>query len=137
MRGLTLSQQEQTRVLRLRRMNRALGRMWGLREAAEAMGVSERHGWRLLAAYRKEGVAALAHGNRGRQPANSIAEESKERVRRLAQGPYQGFNHCHLTELLAEREGLSLSRSSVRRILMGTGIKSPRKRRPPKHRSPA
>jgi len=132
MRGLTLSQQEQTRVQVL---NRVLGRMWDLREAAEAMGVSERHGWRLLAAYRKEGVAALAHGNRGRQPANSIAEESKERVRRLAQGPYQGFNHCHLTELLAEREGLSLSRSSVRRILMGAGIKSPRKRRPPKHRS--
>jgi len=53
----------------------------------------------------------------------------------LAQGPYQGFNHCHLTEVLAERESITLSGPSVRRILVGAGIKGLRKRRPPKHRS--
>ena len=132
MRGLTLSQREQARVQVL---NRVLQGWWSVGEAAGAMGLSERHGWRLLAAYRKEGVAALAHGNRGRQPAHTVPERSKERVRMLAQGPYQGFNHCHLTELLAEREGLQLSRSSVRRILLEAGVRSPRKRRPPKHRS--
>ena len=39
-------------------------------EAAEILGVSERQGWRLLAAYRKEGTAGFAHGNRGRKPVN-------------------------------------------------------------------
>ena len=55
------------------------------------------------------------------------------------QGPGQGdlcrLNHTHLTELLEEREGIDLSRSTVRRILLSGGIKSPRKRRAPKHHS--
>jgi predicted DNA-binding transcriptional regulator YafY len=35
-------------------------------EAADAVGRSVRQVRRMLAAYRKEGAAALAHGNRGR-----------------------------------------------------------------------
>ena len=38
-------------------------------QAAEVLGVSEHHMRRILAAYRKEGAAVLAHGNRGRRPA--------------------------------------------------------------------
>lgn len=132
MKGLTLSRREQARVEVL---NRVLEGRLGVKEAAEVMGVSERHSWRLLAAYRKEGIAALANKNRGRQPAHAIPEGIKERVRALAQGTYMGFNHCHLTEVLVEREGLHISRSSVRRILHCVGMKSPRKRRAPKHRS--
>ena len=33
-----------------------------------------------------------------------------------------------------EREGIDLSRSTVRRILVGAGMDSPRRRRPPRHR---
>mgnify|MGYP001561196260 FL=1 len=36
--------------------------------------------------------------------------------------------------MLAEREGIFLSRSSVRNVLLESGIGSPRKRRPPQHR---
>ena len=43
-------------------------------------------------------------------------------------------NHCHLTELLQEREELIVSRSSVRRLLTAAGLKSSRQRRPPQHR---
>ncbi len=53
----------------------------------------------------------------------------------LARSTYVGFNTQHFTERLAEREGIYLSRSTVRRILLSGGISSPRKRRPPKHRS--
>ena len=53
----------------------------------------------------------------------------------LARSTYAGCNFQHFTELLAEREDIALSRSSVRLILFGAGIRSPRKRRPPKHRS--
>ena len=104
-------------------------------EASGLMGVSERHAWRLLAAFRKEGVAALAHGNRGRTPTISTDPAIRDRVRGLAKGTYAGLNHTHLTELLEEREGIDLSRSTVRRILLSGGIKSPRKRRAPKHHS--
>ena len=40
--------------------------------AAEILGEGERHTRRLLSAYRGAGAAALAHGNRGRQPHNAV-----------------------------------------------------------------
>ena len=131
MKGLTLSAKEQNR---LRVLNGLLSGQWCVREAAQVMGVSERHGWRLLAAYRKEGAAALVHKNRGRMPSNSTPMETQDWVVTLAQERYKGVNHSHLSELLAEREGVMLSRPTVRRILVRAGVDSPRQRRPPRHR---
>ena len=54
---------------------------------------------------------------------------------KLASTKYIDFNHQHFTEFLTEREGIFISRSSARNILLESQIKSPRKRRPPKHRS--
>jgi len=110
------------------------GKMIG-REAAEVIDLSLRQVRRLLAAYRKEGAAALAHGNRGRKPHHALNEGQRKQVLELAQSTYAGCNTQHFTELLCEREGIALARSSVRRILLEAGIRSPRKRRPPKHRS--
>ena len=105
------------------------------RQAAEILGISLRHLRRLMAAYRKEGARALAHGNRGRNPRHTLAAAVKEAVVKLWRSKYTGFNTQHFTELLEEKEGIKLSRSSVRRLLLGVGIRSPRKRRAPKHRS--
>ena len=55
-------------------------------------------------------------------------------VVQLARTRYAGTNHTHLTELLTERKGIDLSRSTVRRILVSAGMDSPRRRRPPRHR---
>jgi len=104
-------------------------------EAVEVLGLCLRHVRRLVAAYRKEGAAALAHGNRGRKPSHAVGAGMKRQVLKLAQSTYQGCNNQHFTELLAEREGITLSRSSVRRILLEAGIRSPRRRRAAKHRS--
>ena len=45
-----------------------------------------------------------------------------------------GTNHTHLGELLNEREGIDVGRTTLRRILVNAGLESPRRRRPPKHR---
>jgi len=115
-------------------LNAVLERKVSVAEAAETMGVSERQAWRIVAAYRKGGAAALAHGNRGRWPTNATSVATRDLVIELARTRYQGFNHTHLTELLAEREAVSLGRSTVGRILAGAGLTSPRRRRPPRHR---
>ena len=129
--GLILSAKEQNR---LQILNGVLERHWSMREAAPLLGVSERQGWRLLAAYRKEGARGLAHKNRGQVPPNATPGIIQRRVVALVQERYQRVNHTHLTELLAEREGLMLSRPTVRRILVGVGLSSPRQHRPPQHR---
>ncbi len=85
MKGLTLSAKEQNR---LQVLNGLLSGQWCMRQSARVMGVSERHGWRLLAAYRKEGAAALAHKNRGRMPSNTTPVEIQQQVVTLAQERY-------------------------------------------------
>jgi len=131
MRGLTLTQQEQAR---LQTLNLVLEGRMGVGEAAYVLGLSERHTWRVLASYRKVGATGLAHGNRGCRPTNATSDETRQRVITLASTRYAGFNHTHLTELLAEREGITLARSTVRQLLADAGIPSPRHRRPPCHR---
>jgi len=131
MKGLTLTTKEQNK---LQTLNGVLEKHWPMREAAKIMGVSERQGWRILAAYRKEGAAALAHGNRGRTPANAIPPALRQKVVTLARERYCGVNHSHLAELLEEREGITLSRSTLRRLLTRVGMPSPRRGRSPRHR---
>ena len=103
-------------------------------EAATALARSVRQGRRMLAAYRKEGAAALAHGNRGRRPIHALDAALAERVLVLARTTYAGVNDTHLSELLAEREGIALSRHAVRRLRVAAGLDRPRSRRPPAHR---
>ena len=127
-----MSRKEQNRLVVLNEMNR--GNLT-VDQTATLLNLSPRHVFRLLAAYRKEGASALAHGNRGRTPYNALGLALKKQVQDLASTKYSGFNHQHFTEKLAENEGIELSRSSVCRFLMEAGIRSPRQRRPPKHRS--
>jgi transposase len=131
MRGLTLTEKEQTR---LQTMNGVVGREWTVAEAAQVLGLSERHAWRLLARYRNEGAVALAHGNRGRVPHNATPTAVQVQIVTLARDRYGGVNHTHLTELLEEREDINLSRSTVRRILTGAGLPSHGHRQPRQHR---
>ena len=65
MTDVKLNQQEQARIQVL---NSVLEYQLPIAQAAEIMGVSERHTKRLLAGYRKHGTAALAHGNRAEGP---------------------------------------------------------------------
>ncbi len=131
MKGLALTRQEQGR---LQTLNLVLEGGMGVLEAAGVLGLSGRQAWRIMAAYRREGAAALAHGNRGCRPANATSDKTRQRVIKLAGTRYAGVNHTHLTELLAQREEITLSRSTVRNILVGAGMTSPRRRRPPQHR---
>jgi hypothetical protein len=87
-----------------------------------------------LAAYRQEGAAALAHGNRGRRPVHATTREVAQQVVALAQTTYRGCNQQHLRDLLAEREGITLSRATVHRLLAAAGLLAPPARRPPQHR---
>ena len=130
---VTLNQKELKRLEVLNQL--AVGKMTAA-QAAQVLGVSERQVHRLKAAYQEEGAAALVHGNRGRSPKHTIAPEVRAQIVELARTTYVGFNYQHLSEALAERpEPIVVSHSSIRRILLEEGLKSPRKRRPPKHRS--
>jgi transposase len=126
METVTLNLKEQKRLLVLNRINQ--GKLNG-EQGAELLGLSVRHVRRMLAAYREDGAGALAHGNRGRESTRRIEEGQRSRIVSLARADYAGVNQQHFTELLAEREQLPVSRSTVRRVLAEAGIPSPRKHR--------
>jgi hypothetical protein len=116
-------------------LNQLENKKLDIAKGALLLKLSERQTWRLLAFYRQDGAAGLVHGNRERTPANAFPAEFKERIVELASSKYAGFNHSHLSEKLTECEQICISRSSVRRILLEKGIRSPRKRQTPRHRS--
>ena len=126
-----MTQKEQAR---LQILNSLLSEHMTVDQAATLMGVSTRHTRRILAAYREEGAAALAHGNRGRRAPNTTPDSIRAEVLSLARTTYSGVNHTHLCELLRERDGMDIARNTLRRILVGAGLVSSRRRRPPKHR---
>ena len=71
MENVTLTPKEQTR---LQVLNSLMAEHMTLEQAATLMGVSPRHTRRILAAYREEGAAAVAHGHRGRRAPNATPD---------------------------------------------------------------
>ena len=77
----------------------------------------------------------MVHRNRGRASPRKLPGKTRQRIVELARTKSRGFNDHHLTEKLAEADGISVSREAVRQILRCEGLASPRKRRPPRHRA--
>jgi transposase len=129
---ITMTSREQRRAWVL---TRVLKRELTMTEAADMVELSERQLWRLRVAFERDGPAGLVHGNRGRPSERRLDGSLRARVIDLRRTTYLDVNDTHLAELLADREGIAISRPSLQRILRGAGLASPRRRRPPRHRS--
>ena len=125
---IRINQKELTRYDVLRRV---VDETISLKEAARYMDVSYRQAKRL----RKKaegGAAALVHGNKGREPANKLPGEVREKVLTLSHEGYREFNDTHFTEVLLG-QGVEISRESVRVLRRGAGIGPKRKRKARRH----
>ena len=78
---ITLNQKDQARVGVL---NLVLVGHCTVGRAAELLGLSSRQVRRLKRRYEDEGVSSLAHGNRGRAPANAVPATLKATITELA-----------------------------------------------------
>ena len=116
-------------------LTRVLKRELTMTEGAGLVGLSERQLWRLRSAFERDGPAGLVHGNRGRPSERQLDGSLRARVIDLRRTTYVDVNDTHLAELLAEREGIEISRPSLQRVLRAAGLASPRRRRAPRHRS--
>ena len=86
-------------------------------EGAEALRMSERQGWRVLARVREKGALGAVHGNRGRSSFRRVSDRIREQVIRLRKGAYAGFNDRHFTQELRDSEKIDLGRETVRTML--------------------
>lgn len=94
--------------------------------AAQKLNLSIRQVNRLIKGYKEEGKAFFVHGNRGRQPANTVPDDIKQMIIDLYNTKYYDANFTHYTDLLARFEGIELSVSTITTILESQYILSPR-----------
>ena len=103
-------------------------------EASKLLGLSERQIIRLRKGVQKNGRDAVKHGNTGIIPATTTTPEQINRIIELYKEKYYNANFQHFKEMLEENENIIKSVSTIRRILLANGIKSPKtKRKPKKH----
>jgi transposase len=133
MRTITLTARQQRKVEILTRLDAGA---LDVSTAAEMLGVGARQVRRLRSRFREKGMAAVIHGNIGRQPANRSDSASVEQIVTLAgpEGKYHDLNVCHLQELLEREEQILIGRSTLDRLLKQAGVRKPAKSGPPVHR---
>lgn len=123
---ITLNQRE---LLRLQTAQRVRDGALTVAEAAETLGLSTRQVKRLSQRLRLHGAVAFASPQRGKPPNNALDPTLRERVLDLAQSHYRGFGPTFLAEKLAERDGMTISRETLRRWLIEAKLHRPRRRR--------
>lgn len=106
------------------------------RQAAQLLDLSVRSIQRLKRKADANGDLAVLHGNRGKQPHNSLPDTIKNQVLAYAKKELAGYNFSHMRDVIEEDIELKISRSTLSRLLHKEDIYSPRKHRPKKiHRT--
>lgn len=112
------------------------GRLKSVRAAA-VLGLSGRQFRRLVQRVQAEGPRGLVHRSRGRPSNRRLPAAVKARVLRRFQTTYADFGPTLASEKLAERQGVAISRETLRGWLKAARVPYPRRRaRPHRHWRP-
>ena len=90
------------------------------RDAAQLVSLSERQVRRIVKRIREDGDEGIRHKSRGRPSHRKLP--FKEKTVQLYRKQYPDFGPTLFTEKLAEREGIAVSRETVRAWLMEDGL---------------
>jgi len=93
---------------------------------AKRTGVSERHFRRLLRRYREGGPEGIFSRHRGKASNNRMAEGKRDEILDKLKGDYEGFGPTLAREKLAERDGIIVSKKTVRQIMIASGLHQPK-----------
>ena len=96
------------------------------REGAEKLGVSERHFRRLLKQYRAKGDQGLISKHRGKPSNNRMEETKREAIVQLLKTDYPDFGPTLASEKLAERDGIQVSKETVRQLMIEAELYEPK-----------
>jgi len=129
---LTMSAEERQRLVALDRVNSGA---LGVRDASILLGISYRHTWRILCAYREKGASGLVHGARGKPSNHQHADRDlRDAVLTIYAAHYPDFGPTLASEKLEEYHGLCVKPETLRLWLIEKGLWKVTPRRQ-KHRS--
>jgi biotin operon repressor len=111
-----MTQAERDRLVALKKAKKKLITQ---KQAAEELGITERHVRRLLRALKRRGDKAVVHALRG-LPSNRKVdlETQREAVAILTRPVYRGFGPTLASEYLAKKHGIAVSRETVRQWMI-------------------
>jgi DNA-binding Lrp family transcriptional regulator len=111
-----MTQAERDRLVALKKAKKKLITQ---KQAAEELGITERHVRRLLRALKRRGDKAVVHGLRGLPSNRKIdADLEQKAVAILSRPVYRGFGPTLASEYLAKKHDIEVSRESVRQWMM-------------------
>jgi biotin operon repressor len=98
------------------------------KQAAEELGVTERHVRRLLRALKRRGDKVVAHGLRGLPSNRRISADTEQKAMTILSQPvYRGFGPTLAAEYLANKHGIEVSRETLRQWMIGAKLWRARK----------
>jgi len=113
---------------RLRVVGQGVSGELRLGEGARLVGLSDRQFRRVVGRFGREGDAGLLHRLRGRASNRRIGEEERARAVEQLRGAYKGFGPTLASEKLGVRDGIIVSRETVRNWQIEEGLRPVRRR---------
>lgn len=115
-----MTQAERDRLVTLKKAQK---RLITQQEAAEEIGITVRQVKRILKELKKRGDKAVIHGLQGRESARRIpAEQEQKAVKILTDPMYRDFGPTLASEYLHNKHGLTISKETVRKWMIGAGL---------------
>ena len=115
---------------RLVALKKAKKKLITQREAAEELGITERHVRRLLRQLKRRGDKVVVHALRGLPSNRKIsADTEQDAIAILSQPVYRGFGPTLAAEYLAKKHDIEVSRETVRQWMIGAKLWRARKQR--------
>ena len=122
-----MTQAERDRLVALKKAKKKLITQ---KQAAEELGITERHVRRLLRSLKRRGDKAVVHALRGLPSNRKVdVETQREAVAILSRPVYRGFGPTLACEYLAKKHDIEVSRETVRQWMMQAKLWRARKQR--------
>jgi len=120
-----MTQAERDRLVALKKAKKKLITQ---KQAADELGITERHVRRLLRQLKRRGDKVVAHALRGLPSNRKIsADTEQEAVTILSQPVYRGFGPTLASEYLAKKHDIEVSRETVRQWMIAAKLWRARK----------
>lgn len=95
------------------------------KEAAIALGISDRQVRKIIKRFKEEGPEGIKHKNKYNKPSHAFSDDFKKKIISLKLSDnYIDTNFSHFKDLLEERENIKISYSALYKILSDSNIKS-------------
>jgi hypothetical protein len=107
-----------------------------IRDACALMGLRRRQVFRLLAAFRADGISSLVSRRRGRASNNRLPTAIRDLAMAIVKERYADFGPTLACEKLAELHGCHVSRETLRKWMIEGGLWLDRRRRLPSVHQP-